>query len=393
MFMHTRQMALACGLAMSITTAGAAMAQQEQPRPSQPTTTRPVQPITTPSQPDRTTDRTLTTTGAAPQLLRDLEGVWRVEVKVNPEFWELKHSGPPGLKRDGEMDRDRDDKTTPGADRPGDTNKLNQPGQPDRPGQPTDPDNPDRVKDPFKRDTSPTGTQPGLTDAKTFIGYAETRLVLGNHILQQSIVVPDMQHSGAGRTAPNLNAPNEIPTTTTGDMFRGMSFLAFDEGSKEYTAVFMDSRRGQIHCDRGNYDESNRKLVFEGKGHMDSGKMDRDNVRVVLEVLNSTQHRVTMYKADAGKLTPGINQPNRINQPDATRPGQPGRTDQPDAGRPGQPDRILQPENRPGQPDLSGSEGTIIYQATYTKAQSSDAPKFRRLIQEPRTPAMDRDDR
>lgn len=362
-------------------------------------------------------------------------GVWRVDVTVNPELW--MHSGagkvdrtksPSGVNQPNQALRDP---TRPTTD-PERTTKT-PPVDPKRDAtvNPNDPDNPNRIKDPFKRDTDssragqPGSTQPGSVEkmigGKSFVGYAETRLIMGDHILQQQIVVPDMMNDGLGREPGRVDgapgAGNDM--VTNNGMYRGMSFLAFDDAANEYTIVFLDSRRGEIHCDKGTYDESSRRIVFYGKGdHAARGAdgdrhvKDHGDVRVVLEVLSPTQHRVTMYASDmtGGGTRTGAGEaawknPNDIqnrNPADA-----PATTD--GTRRDGTPERSTDPANKDrldnkGAPDTKPNvdnsnrltargdvQGTMIYQATYTKASNEDSPRFRRLLQEPGTPNIDRD--
>ena len=90
-------------------------------------------------------------------------------------------------------------------------------------------------------------------------------------------------------------------------MFRGLSFLSFDASAQQYHCAFLDSRSGQIHCDSGTYNESEKRIVFEGRRGNRSGEKsmhDDHNVRVVVEVLSPTQHRVTMYNLDGATMTP-----------------------------------------------------------------------------------------
>jgi hypothetical protein len=397
-------------------------------------------------------------------------GVWRVEVSVNPEHWKM-HSGAGKMDRTTNpnrvndpnrplndpnrpstdpnrpaTDRDRpvNDPTRPATD-PEQTTKPTPPSDPNRDStvNPTDPNNPNRVQDPFKRDTDaarpgqpgttqPGTTQPGMTDkmvgGKTFVGYAETKLIMGDHILQQQMVVPDMLNDGLGREPGRVDgapaAGNEIAINN--EMYRGMSFLAFDDASNEYTIVFLDSRRGEIHCDKGTYDESSRRIVFHGKddhavkgGAGDRRMSDHGDVRVVLEVLSPTQHRVTMYASDvsgAGTRTGtgdttwknpnDIQNRNPADAPATTdgtrRDTTPARPTDPTNPNKNTQDNKISPDSKTS-PDTrrdadnnrltarSDVQGTMIYQATYTRASNEDSPRFRRLLQEPGTPMIDRD--
>ncbi len=138
-------------------------------------------------------------------------------------------------------------------------------------------------------------------------------------------------------------------------MFRGLSFISFDADSQQYHCAFLDSRSGKIQSDCGTYNESEKRIVFNGRE--DTGAAEKGakgaradhNVRVVVELLSPTQHRVTMYNLDAASPT----------------------------GRPGQP-------RDPSTPTAAlDRETDVIYRATYTKASGDDAAQYRRLIQEP----------
>lgn len=454
--MRTRVLALTCGTTMSLL-AGSLIAQQEQPRSSQPVQERP----TTPGGDIKSTGRPLNTTtgmrGDEPAVLRDLVGVWRVDVVCNADkFMER------GMRRDMKNPGDRTPSTTPST--PSTTKPSGTGNDTPNTNNPNDPNNPNRVKDPFKRTdetntpgstqpNQPSNNQPGadrernrdlnnntpatnrdvqpggggqasIPGGKTFSGYAETKLVLGGNILQQTIVVPDMmQGNDAGRRD---NVPG-AGIAANDQMYRGMSFIAFDNNSNEYGIVFLDSRQGTIHCDRGTYDESGRRLVFNGHEGSemsapkdDMHKMDHGgNVRVVLEVLSPTQHRVTMYALDGGSgSSTNWRSPNDIQlrnpaAPESTTDRGTAPTDGPGANNHANSDvnKLNRDNNDPnlnkdsGQPatgkttttqpgntttrstDLTN--GTIIYQATYTKvSDSNDVGRYRRLLQEPGTPDL-----
>jgi hypothetical protein len=242
--------------------------------------------------------------------------------------------------------------------KPTDPNRTN-PGQPNDPSKPADPNNPDRIQDPFKR------TEPGAGsgEMKQYVGYAETRLILGDNVLQEKIIIPDMLLSGAGKTPGRVDgAPTTVPTSADDNMFRGLGLISFDPSSQEYHCVFVDSRSGTMHHDTGTYNESEKRLVFDGGKRSEPGKPGmHENVRVVVDMISPTQHRVTMYGSDAASRGRSPTIPPTPNTP--------------------------LPENT----KATDREGSIIYQATYTKASSEDAPKFRRLLQEPGTPMLDRD--
>jgi hypothetical protein len=388
--MRTHSLAVACGTIMSVMVAGQLVAQQEQPTktPGQPDRT----PATTPATPTYGSNTNL----KAPSILRDMEGVWRVEVQCGSEFSRMEH-GKEGV--DTRM-------------KPAEPNRINDPNQPDAnkrendyktPGQPAnenDRDNPNRIKDPLQR-SQPGENNASLMGSKTYVGYAETQLVLGDNILQQRIVIPEMMRTGSGRTgaaiAPdntntnNVGNGNNTTRTTTSpalgansdEMFRGLSFISFDEGTQQYHCVFMDSRSGSMHCDSGTYNDSEKRLVFNGKevnrtgiDMADRGMHHDDNVKVVVEVLSPSQYRVTMYNANATGVAP--------QNPAVKSPTVPPTENTP-APRTNNNDNknTVNNNNQPNNNAMNENEGAIIYRATFTKASVDDSPKYRRLIQEP----------
>lgn len=407
--MRIQNMLLVCGTMCSMMVAGHVGAQPNQP--DRPRTTPTTQPSTTTT--TQPTDRTITpparlnntarNNSAAPTLLREMEGVWRVEVMCSADHWKSgnKHTGmdskdplnrqPSSTNNDRTTDHqntDRDRATNDGsaprsnADDPSIKDpfqRSEQPGNTNQPATRTDAPrtNPNRT---------PDANQPGgLAGAKTYVGYAETKLVMGDNILQQNVIIPDMQLDGTARDAQRIDGAGVENRPGDNQMFRGMSFLAFDAENQQYSCVFMDSRNGQIHCDHGTYDESARRLVFngrEGNSHTGQGNnadnragMHDKNVRVVVELLSPTQHRVTMYKGgDAANTTRTTTTPSS--------PAQPGQANQPN--QPNQQRDI----NNTGRPldntnTALNNMGEIIYQATYTKAANDEAVRFRRLLHEP----------
>src|SRR5688572_31759816 len=123
--MRTRNLVVTCGTIMSLFAAGQAMAQQEQPPKTPPNTPteqpKEIKPIEFPDNKARTT-----TVSNAPSILRELEGVWRVEVMCNHEHWKLNDSS-----------RAPEDRN-----RVNDPNRVRDPANRDDPGRPTEPATP-----------------------------------------------------------------------------------------------------------------------------------------------------------------------------------------------------------------------------------------------------------
>lgn len=354
--MRNTRLLLACGTIMSVMTAGA-LAQNEQPsKPTQPIPDRPVIEPVFPTTPSKTTTST-----SAPDILRQMEGVWRVEIQCNHDHWNKDGMNTPNrMSQPNSQPNPRPvDPSRPNDPlKPTDQDRTN-PTQPTDPSKPADPNNPDKIQDPFKRN------QPGVNsgELKQYVGYAETKLILGGNVLQEKIIIPDMLATGSGKTPGRIDgSPTTVPSSADSNMFRGLGLISFDPGSQQYHCVFVDSRSGQMHHHTGSYNESEKKLVFDAGSSSEPGKpgMEHKNVRVVVDMISPTQHRVTMYANDATGRSPTI----------PPTPNTPAR------------------ENTRTTTD---DEGSVIYRATYTKASAEDAPKFRRLLQEPGMSMLDRD--
>jgi len=411
--MNARTLLCVCGAAAAIISAPA-LAQQgttpSTPRPDasrQPANTTPSNP--TPQQRDAMGQPGATNTA---DVLSRLEGVWKVEVSMN-ESWS-KASGMKGDKsKDGmsRPDANRPDANRPDANRDPANNDANrpagtQPGDKDRDGMnPSDAQRTDR--------DSQTGRPAGMTstDSKSFTGYAERRLVLGENILQESIVIPAMGHDGMKQDNPANRPQDTMRTSDDQNAFRGMSFLSFNEENDTYRIIFMDSKHNDIHVDSGEFDASRSRIVFHGESdkswksdssHKTTGTpgtksdpadfarqpgRDKDmkitgksgfsqhgDVRVVLEIIGADQHQVTMYKVGTD-----------ANRPGESRTGTPSTTTTTPAS--GQPDAANRPDGtRPDtMRDLPSNAESIVYRAVYTRATGAEATRFRQLIDSDRS--------
>lgn len=367
--MTARRLICACGAAAALlSTPLFAQSGTNPANPSRPSTDR--QPTETRPTVRPTDARPASGQTSDSALLSRLEGVWKVEVSLHDAWSELKHM---------RQDKPAEPMTRPDPNTP-------------RPAQPED----------RNRDTTAAGT------AKTFTGYSERKLVLGDNILQESIVVPDMP-SGTMKTDGMRDAGPDSATQNREDEFRGMSFIAFNEPAQTYQIVFLDSMHNDIHVDSGRYDAQSRALVFHGKsdGHKSDGyKSDGQksinpggsgtqpghesdpadfsrkpagedvskgdskhragygDVRVVVEVMSDDQHRVTMYRQNAMATT--------------TRPTD-AQNNRPGTGQPG--DAARPDDNRL---TASASEA-IVYRAVYTRATGAEASRYQRLIDEDRS--------
>ncbi|MGE3108143.1 MAG: DUF1579 family protein [Phycisphaerales bacterium] len=340
---------IAIGLILPSLIISATQSQPNQPnRPNQPNQPgQPGQPI----QPGRNQP---TNAASATSVVRQLEGVWRVEVKVNPSLF---------MEQAGQKDGMSPSRTNPRPDRPGN----------EAPGTTRDTDH--------AKDMS-----------KTCSGYAVSDLIMGDQILRQSLVSYDMGklsgHDGmsqpGNRNDPNSpsrdrndpNSPSRNPNdpnapgkdrdnrdakadlTTGSRAFTGLSFISFDPQRDQYQAVFMDSRTGEIESRSGTFDATGSRIVFEdgtsnyGTSPSDQNRSMRDaarqNVRVVVEILSNDRYRVTMHKIGAtGTPSPSTDR----NNPTPASPTTGTNLDK-----------------------------DVVYEATYTRASATEEQTIRDLV-------------
>jgi hypothetical protein len=156
-----------------------------------------------------------------------------------------------------------------------------------------------------------------IPNAQTMNGYAETKLIMGDKILQQTVVVtggdtmnqqqPRIQpgnrpgsanqpetrdqqqgQDGDQRTNDTRNQPANPAARDRDDAtpgqpgtqprtsdhagsnhkqggYTGMSFLSFDEATRTYSIVFMDDMKGEIRYDTGTFDAAANRIVFDGR--------------------------------------------------------------------------------------------------------------------------------
>lgn len=405
--MHTRTLAIACGLAISTASVSTLSAQQTRDR-DQPTSRTPEQ--------DRTNRQSDWTSRSAstPSILSELEGVWRVEVSMHPTHWKSHKGGgdsrilgtPEPRTRDS-LDRNNEESgRDPNRNDPNNTNPdRNDPNNPNR----NDPNRP--TTDRLTPGTVDRGTPGDLgADAVRLVGFAETRLVLGENFLQETIVLPNVSSATPGSTSPTdsttepgtpsrtTDRPNTTPSVGD-DTFRSMSFLTFDEASQRYSMVCMDSRKGEMHYDTGTFDASSRKIEFTGGKEKNTsstiGTPERDSmtgynaekhgkVRVVLEILGPDEHRVTMYKTKSttSTTTPGT---NRDSMDRTNTPGTPGSPRTPATPEGTQPRDGSQPRDGTQRDTYAAGNEEIVYRATYTRVRGSDAQRYQQMLEQDRS--------
>lgn len=343
--MKRMNLLLVCGLAATISSPTLAQT-GNQPGQNRPGQDRPGQ--QQPGQ-DREQDR-LTRPGQqggqqdAQQILRQLEGSWHIEIKMDPKLFGDRTMGAdrprtPGQDRDWDPTRDREDPTQrDGADPtqrdqddPTQRDRTQRPGQENRPGQ-------------QEREGTLGADQQGMVTNR---GYSQNRLILDDKVLHEAAVIITSGEGEPGAAAQSGS-----------DQVQALSFLGFDDQSQQYSFVIMTDRSGKFNCNHGEYDASSKKITFEKEGRagmsgMRSGQGDKpklDNVKIVLEIVSNDEHKVTMYDTSASstRSTPGMRDQDR--EEDRTPGVQPGQRQQ---------DRQ----------QTQSKEGKIVYEATYTRAE------------------------
>jgi len=320
--MRSSSILAVCGTCLAV--CGAAFAQNSTTRPDSNNNkdntinTRPA------TQPERTARGNQQANAGEQQILRQLEGTWKVEVSVNTSMWNP-HLFKDGAGKDG-MGKDRMNKTpgtdgtrqtnpgatTPGTANPGTTN----PGA-TNPGTTNPGTTPGAGSPPGAGTYSTAGFQ-------TFTAYSGARLVLGDNVLQQTTIIPDMPMMKKGMDATMGRTPESGKLNNKSgadDEYKGMFFLSFDEPSNTYNMVFMDNCHGQMHFASGNYDSSTNRIVFnsseEGYGRNgDAYRSDRP------------AHGYTPGAAGDGRNDADrANDPNRTKNPGGVNANDPRNND------------------------------------------------------------------
>lgn len=297
--MSTRHLVSVCGTAIALAVAPA-FAQQSQTgdRTNTTSTTR-----------STTTMRMSGVAQDTESLLRDMEGLWRVEVAINQDLWSGKHGMSSDRLNDPGMRTTTGTGTTgsdTGRTRTGDDNLTNtgtntgsdsartgrtddkaglsgtdssQTGRDQDRGQSglnqdrTGATGLDSTRTGLSGQDSTTGMTGSLAGSKTFTGYAERKLVLGDNVLHETIVIPDMDMSamkGHDMGAAAMGSGSEKG-------FKGMSMISFDKDSDTYSIVFCDNRTGKMHYDTGSFDASGGRLVFHGESDKFDGMRGYQN--------------------------------------------------------------------------------------------------------------------
>ena len=174
----------------------------------------------------RTAQPRSATNPEAESILRRLEGLWTVEMRVNEALWNMSTG-------DRSAWSDRDNRPTTG------------------------------------RDNAPQG-QPNSYDAgakvepRTLQGAAETSLVMDGKILRERAFINNTMGASGSSDADRRTGATRIEPS--GSMST-LSFISFDERNGTYSAVFMSSKDGMMQFDSGRFDASANRIVFEGRQH------------------------------------------------------------------------------------------------------------------------------
>lgn len=223
---------------------------------------------------------------SAESVLRDMEGVWKVDVRINPAAWS--HMGGDKsnkMKQDRPSGSDARRTTTTDKDRPSSERDSGSTSDPDAPHdlekETDDHGRTDQGRKKIQTNTTMREVQPGESQfSKTsFSGYAQTKRVLGENVLQETIVLPDMKQKMPGGSKTDDRRTASDDSLSEDNDFRGITMLTFDEHSNTYSIAFVDNCSGRIFHDTGTYDASSRRIVFNGKdvGERGNSGMNRDS--------------------------------------------------------------------------------------------------------------------
>lgn len=346
-----------CGLTAAVSCA-LAVQPQTPPKPdttrpdnTRPDNARPDPSRNDPNNPSRS-DRSVSDEAGR---LKQLEGRWKVEVSIDPAMWN------PHLFKDD---------ARPGSDE-------NKPGKSPSGKSPSDKPASDA---PSAR--TPDGAPAG---SKVVTGYSNVKLILGDRVLQETTVLPDMKAKmdrGMDRDSSTDDKPARQSGKAAGDeKFKGVSLLSFNENDRTYSMVFVDNCQGEMrHC-TGTYEAGANRIVFNAAPHghdkdaqhkPDSSTSDHSKwqaasgMQVVLEFVSPDEHRVTMY---ASGMTA---EPNRVKP----TTGAPGDGNNPGASPGVSPKSGVPATDRPSHP-MNDAAGKVVYQAVYRRASGADLDKFR----------------
>lgn len=388
-----------------------------------------------------------------------LEGVWKVEMRINPIVWHEMNSSHAGRAYGNDAARtttttsNPTTSTTPGTNtgstgsnptnptNPGSvTPGTNEPNSDARPGfqpqpqtppahttpgtttphtttgsQPTTGSTPGTpsANRPENMDPTRTTTQDGrrttgtsstgggmsgdaMSGGSVIEGYSEKRWIMGDDILQETCVMPDAGEfskrdaAHAGST-PSASRPASTSGTsmTAGDaeqMLKSMSFLSFNEGTRQFDYVMMDSCEGGIKHATGTYDAASNRIEFDitdvmGGGH--DGQHGSGTRADSSRAYDPSNPRGSMPASPT--QTPGTttgNDPNRpydASNPRGTQPATPTQTPGTTTGN--TPNRTTDPTRAtdPSRPSMDG--GTPDQNGDWSGEHAMKGENFRVVVE------------
>lgn len=372
---------------------------------------------------------------AATNILTSLEGIWKVNVRVNRTQWDA-------LDR---MGQHRTDPDRPGTDRGLDSTNPDQrddrnPRERDAEREDTERDRQNGTREQARRDREQIqerrergqeqsgrdrdGANPSRSDAsrsggiESADGMARSHAILGGDILRTKVIfgtgtatqptttrqAPDSQDRDAERNPRRDNDRDSVQrngTSTTTPMsatdtrnLQSMSFLGYDQNSGEYNLALMTGKSGSIHYFTGKYDQAERRIIFKSvdSSPVSTSTTDRrstttpstsgssvttttgtqmEGMTVVLQMDGNDTYSVTAYRGSTAQDS-GARRGTDLG-------GQPAR----DQNRENRRDARRDTGDRQNQ-DASRSmiSPNVIYKATYTRADSSMRSQHDRMFDE-----------
>lgn len=316
-------------------------------------------------------------------MLADLSGIFRVDLRINPNQWYgntamLNPDGTPagngqiGVNGSAGMNQPASNQNN-GSTTPGQSGQTGQPNQGRDPSmQPGDMPN----SGPMGNGAMASNANSALNGAVNVRGYSEKRWTLGRNILQETCIIPDLaqvidqmesdsSNANAGRNAasvpggeqPAQNSQNaggqnagddmeagfgrpSMEAVEANRMFQGVSYLAFNPSNNSVTLTSMDSRQSDVLSATGQFLPGLNRIEF--------------NANVSQSALGGSQFAGQSNgqmngQQNTGASTPqnpSVNNPNNFNsQTDPNRPaprtpgttGSTNNTANPNANTPNQP--------------------------------------------------------
>lgn len=298
---------------------------------------------------------------SSPAMLSKLEGIWEVDVEVNPSLWQEAMDGS----------RTSDAPQRGDADRPadaGDAFPTNVSSRTPRGGD-------DTAETPeTSAHHGPMGPMEGVTEAQTLFG--------GNVLSMATILSPD------GDT----QSPGWQPEKDGKGMMRSLSYFSFDPETEQYQAVFLSDMDGEMHHAQGRYDAENDRIVFGGSSaaavprkaessnqgrtinastrSMQNARSDAHFARetAVLRMLDESSFEVTMY----------VGAHPDVATAEALRNGLSHGTDSSHDASP----KSAPTETSPVKGTIGTLPANVLYRATYQRASAERVDECERAMRD-----------